>query len=108
MKKERGLALMLTLLLLVSAGCTPSGSTDDGKAPGISTPTLEPTPTPEPEETLDPEIVDQAKYNIYVELNNKMVKVLDTLYSYYEVVEYADEFALKPDSPYSYKYNISG
>ena len=108
MKKERGLALLLALLLLVSAGCTPSGSTDDGKAPATSTPTQEPTPTPEPEETLDPEIVDQVKYNTYVELNNKMVDVLDTLYSYYDVVEYADEFALLPDSPYSYKYNISG
>ena len=109
-KKERGLALLLALLLLVSAGCTPSGSADDGKATGTPTPTLEPTPTPEPEpeETLDPEIVDQAKYNIYVELNNKMVDVLDTLYDYYDVVEYADEFALLPDSPYSYKYGISG
>ena len=108
MKKEKGFALLLTLLLLVSAGCTSSGSTDDGRTPGASIPTLEPTPTPEPEETLDPEIVDQVKYNVYVELNNKMVDVLDTLYSYYEVVEYADEFALIPDSPYTYKYDISG
>lgn len=108
MKKERGFALLLALLLLVSAGCTPSGSTDDGKAAGTPTPTLEPTPTPEPEETLDPEVVDQIKYNIYVELNNKMVDVLDTLYDYYEVVEDADEFALKSDSSYSYKYGISG
>ena len=107
-RKDRCLALLLVLLLLVSAGCTSSGSTDNGKVPGTSTPTLEPTPTPEPEETLDPEMVDQIKYNIYVELNNEMVDVLDTLYSYYEVVEYADEFALKSDSPYSYKYNISG
>ena len=108
MKKERGLVLLLALILLVSAGCTLSGPTDGGKETGAPTPTLEPTPTPEPEETLDPELVDQIKYNVYVELNNKMVNVLDTLYSYYEVVEYADEFALKSDSPYSYKYNISG
>ena len=110
MKKEKGLALLLALLLLVPAGCTPSGSTDDGKTPGTSAPTPEPTPTltPEPEETLDPEIMDQVKYNIYVELNNKMVSVLDSLYDYYDVVEYADEFALIPDSPYSYKYGISG
>ena len=109
-KRERGFALLLALLLLVSAGCTPSGSSDDGKATGAPAPTQEPTPTPEPEpeETLDPEVVDQIKYNIYVELNNKMVDVLDTLYDYYEVVEYADEFALLPDSPYSYKYGISG
>ena len=107
-RKERGLALLLALLLLVAAGCTPPGSADDGKETGTPVPTQEPTPTPEPEETLDPEVVDQIKYNIYVELNNKMVDVLDTLYDYYEVVEYADEFALLPDSPYSYKYGISG
>ena len=109
-RRERGLALLLALLLLVSAGCTPSGSSDDGKATGAPTPTptQKATPTPEPEETLDPEVVDQIKYNIYVELNNKMVDVLDTLYDYYEVVEYADEFALLPDSPYTYKYGISG
>ena len=108
MKKERGLALLLVLLLLVSAGCTPSGAADDGKPTGTPTPAQGSTPTPEPEETLDPEIADQVKYNIYVQLNNKMVDVLDTLYDYYEVVEYADEFALLPDSPYSYKYGISG
>ena len=109
-KRERGLALLLALLLLTSAGCSPSGSADDGKATGSPTPTLEPTPTPtpEPEETLDPEVVDQIKYNVYVEMNNKMVDVLDTLSDYYEVVEYADEFALLSDSPYSYKYGISG
>ena len=109
-KRERGLALLLALLLLVSAGCSFLGSTDGGKETGTPTftPTQKPTPTPEPEETLDPELVDQIKYNVYVELNNKMVSVLDTLYDYYEVVEYADEFALIPDSPYSYKYGISG
>ena len=107
-KRKIGLALLLALLLLVSAGCTPSGSSDGDKETSTPVPTQKPTPTPEPEETLDPEVVDQIKYNIYVELNNKMVDVLDTLYDYYEVVEYADEFALKPDSPYSYKYGISG
>ena len=109
-KRERCLALLLALLLLVSAGCSPSGTAGESKETGTPVPTLKPTPTPEPEpeETLDPEIVDQIKYNIYVELNNKMVDVLDTLYDYYEVVEYADEFALLPDSPYSYKYGISG
>ena len=106
-KKEKGLALLLALLLLASAGCSLSSSTDGGKATDTPPSTQEPTPTPEPEETLDPEIADQVKYNIYVELNNKMVDVLDTLYSYYEVVDYADEFALLPDSPYTYKYDIS-
>ena len=116
MKKERGLSLLLALLLLVSAGCASSKPADDGGASGSPTPALEstpapapaPAPEPEPEEMLDPETVDQVKYNVYVEMNNKMVDVLDTLYDYYEVVEYADEFALLPDSPYTYKYGISG
>ena len=41
MKKEKGIALLLTLLLLVSAGCTSSGSTDGGKETGTPTPTQE-------------------------------------------------------------------
>ena len=109
MKKHRTLpALLLALLLLASTGCSLS-SPKDSAPPAAPTPTLAPTPAPtEPEETLDPETVDMAKYNVYVQLNNKIVDVLDTLYSYYEVVEYQDEFALIPDSEHSYKYNISG
>ena len=107
-RKERGLALLLALLLLTSAGCSSLGSRDDSKPTDTPAPTQKPTPTPEPEETLDPELVDYWKYNTYVELNNKMVNVLNTLYDYYKVVEYADEFALKSDSSYSYKYGISG
>ena len=111
-KKERLLALLLALLLLMTAGCTSSGKTgqekDDGKGVSSPAPTDTPAPTPEePEESLDPEVVDSIKYNVYVEMNNKIVDVLDTLYSYYEVVDYADEFALLPDSQYTYKYDIS-
>ena len=111
-KKETLLALLLALLLSVSAGCSPSDpgaeNTDKGGAPASVEPTQEPTPAQdEPEESLDPGMVDKVKYNIYVELNNKIVDVLDTMYSYYEVVEYADEFALRSDSEYTYKYDIS-
>ena len=111
-KKETLLALLLALLLSVSAGCSPSDpgaeNTDKGGAPASVEPTQEPTPAQdEPEESLDPEMVDKVRYNSYVELNNKVVDVLDTMYSYYEVVEYADEFALRSDSEYTYKYDIS-
>lgn len=106
--------MALLLAFLLCAGCSTSGTTDqtpDGGQPSASVqPTQEPTPTPtpdEPEETLDPEVVDKIKYNVYVEMNNEIVDVLDTLYSYYEVVEYADEFALRTDSQYTYKYDIS-
>lgn len=113
MKKIRTLtALLMALLLLVSAGCDLSGA--GGKEGGKPTETqkqAEPTPTPAPtppEETLDPETAEAVKYNVYVQMNNEIVDVLDTLYSYYKVVEYADEFALIPDSEYTYKYDISG
>lgn len=111
-KTEKLLALLLALMLLASAGCAPSDpgaeSTDKGEAAASADPTQEPTPTQsEPEESLDPELADKIKYNIYVEMNNKIVDVLDTLYSYYKVVEYADEFALRSDSEYTYKYDIS-
>lgn len=114
MNKIRKLeTLLLALLLVVSAGC---GLSDGGGQEGgnpVQTqkaePAPTPTPTPEPpEETLDPETAEAVKYNVYVQMNNKIVDVLDTLYSYYEVVEYADEFALIPDSGYTYKYDISG
>lgn len=110
-KTKKLAALMLSLLLLTaSVGCDLSGGTG-GKETDKPTPTqkAEPTPAPTPpEETLDPETAETVKYNVYVQMNNKIVDVLDTLYSYYEVVEYADEFALIPDSEYTYKYDISG
>lgn len=112
MKKTKTLlAMLLAFLLLASAGCSPSdpgAQNTDGEPSAAADPTQEPTPSEsEPEESLDPELVDMVKYNIYVEMNNKIVDVLDTLYSYYEVVEYADEFALRSDSEYTYKYDIS-
>lgn len=109
-KTKRLAALLLALLMLASAGCSDGKvSLDDGgKSTSSAAPTPTPTPEPEPEESYDPEVVDAAKYNIYVQMNNKIVDVLDTLYDYYEVVEYADEFALIPDSQYTYKYGISG
>ena len=118
MKKTRKPAALLLalLLLLAGAGCglpESGGRESDEPAPPQTqrqaepTPTSTPTPEP-PEETLDPETAEAVKYNVYVQMNNKIVDVLDTLYSYYEVVEYADEFALIPDSEYTYKYDISG
>lgn len=118
MKKTRKPAALLLalLLLLAGAGCglpESGGRESDEPTPPQTqrqaepTPTSTPTPEP-PEETLDPETAEAVKYNVYVQMNNKIVDVLDTLYSYYEVVEYADEFALIPDSEYTYKYDISG
>lgn len=110
--KKLAVLLLSLLLLTAGAGCDLSGGTG-GKETDKPTPTqkVEPTHTPAPtppEETLDPETAEAVKYNVYVQMNNKIVDVLDTLYSYYKVVDYADEFALLPDSEYTYKYDISG
>lgn len=59
------------------------------------------------EPDIDPETMDIIKYNIYVEMNNYMIEVLDNLDNYYMVVEYADDFSLVPDSGYNYKFGIS-
>ena len=111
-KTKKLAALLMALLLLAGAGCDLSGAEGKGDdKPAQSQKQAEPTPTPTPtppEETLDPEVAEAVKYNVYVQMNNKIIDVLDTLYSYYEVVEYADEFALIPDSEYTYKYDISG
>lgn len=111
-KTKKLAALLMALLLTAGAGCSvPDGGDPGGDAPIQTQKQVEPTPTPTPEppeETLDPEAAEAVKYNVYVQMNNKIVDVLDTLYSYYEVVEYADEFALIPDSEYTYKYDISG
>lgn len=60
----------------------------------------------ETEPEIDPETMDIIKYNIYVEMNNYMIDVLNNIDNYYMVVEYADEFAFIPDSGYNYKYGI--
>lgn len=80
------------LLLTASAGGDLSGGTggEESDKP-TPTPKTESTPTP-PEETLDPETAEAVKYNVYVRMNNKIVDVLDTRYSYYKVVEMAPAF----------------
>lgn len=120
-KREKLLALLLSLLLLLSAGCsslgqkdpkddgnTTAGSSEAEKTQDAASSADEEAPAESAEEEpLDPELVEMVKYNIYVQMNNKIVDVLDTLYSYYMVVEYADEFTLISDSEYTYKYDIS-
>lgn len=60
------------------------------------------------EETLSPEQMEMVKYNYYVELNNDIIKILDNIDYYYEVVNYEEEFSLIQDSGLTYGYRISG
>ena len=55
---------------------------------------------------ITPEQMDMIKYNYYVDLNNEIVEVFDDIDNYYRVVDYAEEFALLPDSGLTYGYSI--
>lgn len=60
------------------------------------------------EEEIPPEQMDLIKYNYYVELNNDIVEVMDCIDCYYQVVDYAEEFSLLPDTGLTYGYSIYG
>ncbi|MCM1119209.1 MAG: YiiG family protein [bacterium] len=57
---------------------------------------------------LDAETMDLLKYNIYVELNNTIVEIMDDINNYFLVVDTADEFRFRDDAEYSYGYRIKG
>lgn len=60
------------------------------------------------EDEFTPEEMDLIKYNYYVDLNNDIVEIMDTIDYYFWVVEDAEEFSLVPDSGYTYGYQIYG
>lgn len=57
---------------------------------------------------LDLETMDLVKYNIYVELNNTIVEIMDDISNYFLVVDTAEEFRFRDDAEYSYGYRIKG
>lgn len=114
----RRLLLLLLVLVLALAGCADQEPVTDDSKPDLPDPvtTTDPDATAtdqdntadsSPEDEIDPETMDLIKYNIYVEMNNYMIEVLDNISSYYMVIQDADEFAFVPDTEYSYKYDIS-
>lgn len=57
---------------------------------------------------LDLETMDIVKYNIYVELNNTIVEIMDNINNYFLVVDATEEFRFRDDAEYSYGYRIKG
>lgn len=55
---------------------------------------------------MDEETMDMIKYNVYVNLNNTVVEVLNNIDSYFRVVDTAEEFQFREDAEYSYGYGI--
>ncbi|HIU42969.1 MAG TPA: DUF3829 domain-containing protein [Candidatus Ventrousia excrementavium] len=125
-RRRASLAALLFALLLALSGCSEQDGTttkpdepskSQASDPADTTPTDGTTSDGDTDpaddtassaqDEIDPETMDLIKYNIYVEMNNYMVDMLDTIDSYYTVVEFADEFAFVPDSGYDYKYDIS-
>lgn len=60
------------------------------------------------EETLSPEEMDLIKYNYYVQLNNDIIEILDSIDYYFNVVDYKEEFSLLPDTGLTYGYRVYG
>lgn len=57
---------------------------------------------------LDEETMELLKYNIYVELYNTIIEVLDDIDNYFLVVDTAEEFRFRDDAEYEYGYRIKG
>lgn len=60
------------------------------------------------EEEIPPEQMELMKYNYYVELNNQIVEIIDSIFYYYEVVGETEEFSLLPDTGLTYGYRVYG
>lgn len=60
------------------------------------------------EETIPADQMDLIKYNYYVELNNDIVEVLDSIDNYFLVVDHAEEFSLLPDTGLTYGFRVYG
>lgn len=108
-RKTIAAAMIVTLAV---SGCGQKADTGAKKSgtteAAAETTEAETTEEEVPEETISPEQMKMIKYNYYVELNNDIVKILDSIDYYYVVVEDADEFALVKDSGKPYGYRVYG
>ncbi|MDE5745969.1 MAG: YiiG family protein [Acetatifactor sp.] len=84
----------------------PRESSDDGAANVDSS--VEESTVELNEFGLDEETMKVLKYNVYVELNNTIVQILNNLDNYFLVVDTAEEFCFREDAEYSYGYQIKG
>lgn len=105
-------AAILLVFVFVLSGCGKKEEKETDKtkpeAPKVET-TAEPEEDAAPEEEeIPPEQMDLIKYNYYVELNNDIVEIIDSINYYYEVVDYTEEFSLLPDTGLTYGYRIYG
>ncbi len=121
-KIKYGTAAAILFCALMLAGCGTQGGNDPSfqkpvresvKAPAeeaAEEPANHDTPGSNEEEdtTLSPEEMDLVKFNYYVDLNNDIVDILDSIGYYYTVVDYSSEFSLLPDTGLTYGFRVYG
>lgn len=107
-------ALVVTAIVLSGCGSAekePERENRKGLDREVFTEMAESESTQETEDTADgftPEEMDLIKYNYYVELNNDIVEIMDSIDYYFEVVAYEEEFSLLPDTGLTYGYRVYG
>lgn len=107
--------LVVTAIILSGCGSAEREQPEEAGRKGLDRETFtemaESESTQETKETVDgftPEEMDLIKYNYYVELNNDIVEIMDSIDYYFEVVAYEEEFSLLPDTGLTYGYRVYG
>ena len=98
----------LVLISLALSGCSQKEDSSSAERTLAETTVEEIEETTTEEETLSPEQMDLIKYNYYVELNNDIIEILDSIGYYFDVVDYTEEFSLLPDTGLTYGYRVYG
>lgn len=102
------LAASLTLTGCGMGGAGMSKTTEAETETETVEETTRETTTAAEEETFSPEEMDLIKYNYYVDLNNDIIEIVDSIGYYFEVVGYEEEFSLLPDTGLTYGYRVYG
>lgn len=113
MKRLFAFFLAALMLLTLLAGCdtrerAPASRSPSSAAPDASSTGAGPPAPPRDENALTAGEMEQIKYNCYVQLNNDIIEVLDSLESYFMVVADEPEFSLLPDTGLTYGFRVYG
>ena len=113
--RKRSMTILAAAALAASltvGGCGSKSPEAGGKFGGEKGLTVAPSTEAETEAETEPELdeetMDLIKYNVYIELNNDILEVLNNIDYYFVVVGDGEEFALLPDTGLTYGYRIVG